>query len=34
MGPDGVMAGGAELERFALRWGLPVVDVADLTAWL
>jgi len=34
MSADGVMAGGAALERFALRWGLPVVDVADLAAWL
>jgi 3,4-dihydroxy 2-butanone 4-phosphate synthase/3,4-dihydroxy 2-butanone 4-phosphate synthase/GTP cyclohydrolase II len=34
MSPDGTMAGVAELERFALHWGLPLVDIADLTAWL
>jgi 3,4-dihydroxy 2-butanone 4-phosphate synthase/3,4-dihydroxy 2-butanone 4-phosphate synthase/GTP cyclohydrolase II len=34
MNPDGTMAGAAELERFALHWGLPLVDIADLTAWL
>ncbi len=34
MDNDGVMAGSAALERFALRWGLPVVDIADLVAWL
>jgi 3,4-dihydroxy 2-butanone 4-phosphate synthase len=34
MGGDGVMAGAAELERFALRWGLPMVGVADLGDWL
>jgi len=34
MNPDGTMAGVAELERFALHWGLPLVDIADLTAWL
>jgi 3,4-dihydroxy 2-butanone 4-phosphate synthase/3,4-dihydroxy 2-butanone 4-phosphate synthase/GTP cyclohydrolase II len=30
MNPDGTMAGEADLERFALRWGLPMVAVADL----
>ena len=30
MNPDGRMAGVADLERFALRWGLPMVGVADL----
>jgi 3,4-dihydroxy 2-butanone 4-phosphate synthase/3,4-dihydroxy 2-butanone 4-phosphate synthase/GTP cyclohydrolase II len=30
MGADGRMAGEAELERFALRWGLPMVAVEDL----
>jgi 3,4-dihydroxy 2-butanone 4-phosphate synthase/3,4-dihydroxy 2-butanone 4-phosphate synthase/GTP cyclohydrolase II len=34
MNPDGTMAAAAELERFALHWGLPLVDIADLTAWL
>jgi 3,4-dihydroxy 2-butanone 4-phosphate synthase len=30
MNPDGRMAGEADLERFALRWGLPMVAVDDL----
>jgi 3,4-dihydroxy 2-butanone 4-phosphate synthase len=34
MGPDGVMAGAADLEAYALRWGLPMVSVADLKRWL
>jgi 3,4-dihydroxy 2-butanone 4-phosphate synthase/3,4-dihydroxy 2-butanone 4-phosphate synthase/GTP cyclohydrolase II len=34
MDADGVMAGSAALERFALSRGLPIVDIADLTAWL
>jgi 3,4-dihydroxy 2-butanone 4-phosphate synthase/3,4-dihydroxy 2-butanone 4-phosphate synthase/GTP cyclohydrolase II len=34
MSPDGHMAGPAELERFALHWGLPLVDIADLAAHL
>jgi len=34
MGPDGVMAGAADLEAFALRWGLPLVSVSDLKLWL
>jgi 3,4-dihydroxy 2-butanone 4-phosphate synthase/3,4-dihydroxy 2-butanone 4-phosphate synthase/GTP cyclohydrolase II len=34
MGSDGVMAGAAELERFSLRWGLPLVSVDDLAEWL
>jgi 3,4-dihydroxy 2-butanone 4-phosphate synthase/3,4-dihydroxy 2-butanone 4-phosphate synthase/GTP cyclohydrolase II len=34
MAPDGHMAGPAELERFALHWGLPLVDIADLGAHL
>lgn len=34
MNPDGTMAGAADLEAAALRWGLPLVDVADLRAWL
>lgn len=31
---DGVMAGPADLEQFALRWELPMIDIADLTRWL
>jgi 3,4-dihydroxy 2-butanone 4-phosphate synthase/3,4-dihydroxy 2-butanone 4-phosphate synthase/GTP cyclohydrolase II len=34
MNPDGSMAGPADLEAAALRWGLPLVDVGDLRAWL
>jgi 3,4-dihydroxy 2-butanone 4-phosphate synthase/3,4-dihydroxy 2-butanone 4-phosphate synthase/GTP cyclohydrolase II len=30
MNPDGRMAGEADLERFALRWGLPMVAIGDL----
>jgi 3,4-dihydroxy 2-butanone 4-phosphate synthase len=34
MGADGLMLGGAASERFALRWGLPMVGVDDLAAHL
>jgi len=34
MNPDGTMAGAADLEAAALRWGLPLVDVSDLRRWL
>jgi len=34
MGPDGVMAGAANADAFALRWGLPLVSVSDLKCWL
>jgi 3,4-dihydroxy 2-butanone 4-phosphate synthase len=34
MNPDGAMAGPADLEAAALRWGLPLVDVGDLRSWL
>lgn len=34
MNPDGTMAGLAGLEHFALRWGLPLVEIADLVTWL
>lgn len=34
MNPDGTMSGLAELERFALHWGLPLVSIHDLTRWL
>ncbi|MGP3934437.1 riboflavin synthase [Nonomuraea sp. KM88] len=31
---DGAMAGAADLEASALRWGLPLVDIDDLRTWL
>jgi len=34
MSGDGTMSGFSELERFALRFGLPMIDVGDLIAWL
>ena len=34
MRPDGVMAGPADLEQFALRWELPMIDIHDLVRWL
>jgi len=34
MNADGTMAGAADAEIAALRWGLPLVELADLTAWL
>ncbi len=34
MSGDGTMAGYFELEMFALRWGLPMIDIGDLIAWL
>jgi 3,4-dihydroxy 2-butanone 4-phosphate synthase/3,4-dihydroxy 2-butanone 4-phosphate synthase/GTP cyclohydrolase II len=34
MNPDGTMAGLPDLERFALRWGMPLVEIADLVQWL
>ena len=34
MTPEGAMAGAAELERFALRWGLPLLSINDLEMWL
>jgi 3,4-dihydroxy-2-butanone 4-phosphate synthase len=34
MEPDGRMADEPALERFALRWGLPMVAVADLAVAL
>ncbi|ADB29438.1 34-dihydroxy-2-butanone 4-phosphate synthase [Kribbella flavida DSM 17836] len=34
MRPDGVMAQAAELEQFAMRWELPMIDVDDLVRWL
>ena len=34
MSSDGTMSGSSELERFALRWGLPMIDIGDLIAWL
>lgn len=34
MSADGLMARRAELELFALRWGLPMIEIGDLVAWL
>ena len=34
MSPDGHMAGPAELERFALHWGLPLIEIAELASHL
>ena len=34
MSPDGQMAGPAELERFALHWELPLIEIGDLKHWL
>lgn len=34
MSPDGRMAGPAELERFALRWELPLIEIGELRAAL
>jgi 3,4-dihydroxy 2-butanone 4-phosphate synthase/3,4-dihydroxy 2-butanone 4-phosphate synthase/GTP cyclohydrolase II len=31
MSPDGFMAGAAELERFALYWGLPLIEISELS---
>lgn len=34
MRADGVMAGPVDLEQFALRWQLPMIDIHDLARWL
>jgi 3,4-dihydroxy 2-butanone 4-phosphate synthase/3,4-dihydroxy 2-butanone 4-phosphate synthase/GTP cyclohydrolase II len=34
MGPGGHMAGAAELERFALHWQIPLIEIAELKSWL
>jgi 3,4-dihydroxy 2-butanone 4-phosphate synthase len=34
MNADGTMAGPADLEAAARSWGLPLIDVSDLRAWL
>ena len=34
MNPDGTMADAADLESAALCWGLPLVEVVGLRAWL
>jgi 3,4-dihydroxy 2-butanone 4-phosphate synthase len=34
MNRDGQMAGAADLERFALRWQLPLVEIGELKRWL
>jgi len=33
MNPDGTMARGAQVERFALQHGLPMLTIAELVAW-
>ena len=33
MNPDGTMARGAEVERFALLHGLPMLTISELVAW-
>jgi 3,4-dihydroxy 2-butanone 4-phosphate synthase len=34
MSRDGTMAGPSELERLALEWGVPLIDVGELVARL
>jgi len=34
MGGDGHMLSGAAVERFALRWALPMISIDELAAWL
>ncbi|MEP7022955.1 MAG: 3,4-dihydroxy-2-butanone-4-phosphate synthase, partial [Actinomycetota bacterium] len=34
MGPDGYMLTGSAVQRFALRWGIPMIAVDDLASWL
>jgi 3,4-dihydroxy 2-butanone 4-phosphate synthase len=34
MGPDGHMLGGSAVERFALRWGIPMIAIDELAAHL
>ncbi len=34
MSRDGRMAGPAELERFALYWELPLIEISELASWL
>ncbi|MFK4085272.1 riboflavin synthase [Kribbella sp. NPDC020789] len=34
MRPDGVMADAVDLEQFAMRWELPMIDVHELARWL
>lgn len=34
MNPGGTMAGASDVELAALRWGMPLVEIADLTAHL
>ena len=34
MGPDGLMLTGSAVERFALRWSLPLISIDDLAACL
>lgn len=34
MGPDGHMVSGSAVERFALRWGIPMIAIGELAAHL
>ncbi len=34
MGPDGRMLTGSAVERFAMRWALPMIAIGDLAACL
>ena len=34
MGPDGRMISGSAVERFALRWSLPLISIDELAAGL
>jgi hypothetical protein len=34
MGPDGTMLNGSGVERFALRWGVPLISIDELAACL
>ena len=33
MGPDGHMLTGSAVERFAMKWGLPVIAIDELAAY-
>jgi 3,4-dihydroxy 2-butanone 4-phosphate synthase len=33
MGPDGRMISGSAVERFSLRWSLPLISIEELAAW-
>jgi 3,4-dihydroxy-2-butanone 4-phosphate synthase len=34
MGPDGRMLNGSAVERFSLRWSLPLISIEELAACL